>query len=166
MVKYLVTEVMPKIWECRPTVCLTVVGKDPPADIKALGENPLIKITGTVDDIRPYLWRATVAVVPLIYGAGIQNKILEAMATGTPVVTTTKALASLRVNSGVEILVGDSPEEFSQKVLDLMDSSSTQRSVGEKGASYVQKNHHWKTIVARLADIYRGSIDRIHKKAA
>jgi glycosyltransferase involved in cell wall biosynthesis len=160
MVKYLVTEVMPKIWERRPTVCLTVVGKDPPAEIKALGENPLIKITGTVADIRPYLWRAAVAVVPLIYGAGIQNKILEAMATGTPVVTTTKALTSLMVNAGVEIFVGDSPDEFSQKVLDLMDNPSAQRSVGEKGLSYVQQNHHWKTIVARLADIYMGSINR------
>ena len=157
MVKYLVVEMMPKIWEHRPMTCLTVVGKDPPADVKALGENPLIKITGTVDDIRPYLWKATVAVVPLIYGAGIQNKILEAMATGTPVVTTSKALTSLVARPGIDLFVGDTSDKFSRKVLDLMGKLDLQRSVGNNGLLYVQKNHHWKTIVSQLAEIYECS---------
>jgi len=157
MVKYLVAEVMPKIWEHRPMTRLTVVGKDPPADVKALGENPLIKITGTVDDIRPYLWSATIAAVPLIYGAGIQNKILEAMATGTPVVTTSKALTSLAAGLGTDVFVGDTSDEFSRKVLDLMGNLDLQRSIGNNGLLYVQKNHHWETIVSQLAKIYECS---------
>jgi polysaccharide biosynthesis protein PslH len=159
MVKYLVAEVMPKIWEQRPTTRLTVVGKDPPADVKALGENPLITITGTVDDIRPFLWNSTAAVVPLIYGAGIQNKILEAMATSTPVVTTSKALTSLGVRPGTDILVGDTAQEFSQKVLDLMGDPALQHSIGEEGLHYVQRNHHWKNIVAQLSGIYERLIN-------
>lgn len=154
MVKYLVSDVMPRIWEQRPRTRLTVVGKDPPADIKALGANPLIQITGTVDDIRPYLWRSAVAVVPLIYGAGIQNKILEAMATGTAVVTTSKALTSLAVRPGNDLLVGDTTEDFSCRVLELLSDMDLQRSVGNNGLLYVQKNHHWEMIVSHLAKIY------------
>jgi glycosyltransferase involved in cell wall biosynthesis len=159
MVKYLVSAVMPGIWEQRPGVRLTVVGKDPPADIRAFGENPLISITGTVDDIRPYLWKSTLAVVPLVYGAGIQNKILEAMATSTPVVTTSNALSSLGAKPGNEVLIGDTAVDFSQKVLDLMGDQNLQRSVGDGGLNYVRKNHHWRVIVTQLVDIYARSIN-------
>lgn len=158
MVKYLVMEVMPKIWERRPTARLLVVGKDPPADVKALGGNPLVKVTGTVDDIRPFLWKSTVAVVPLIYGAGIQNKILEAMATSTPVVTTSKALASLGAERDVEVLVGDTADDFAAKVLELIDSPTLQNSVGGAGLRYVQREHNWKNSVSKLIEIYQASV--------
>lgn len=157
MVKYLAAEVMPRIWERSPRVRLIVVGKDPPSDIKALGGNPLIQITGTVGDIRPYLWKSMVALVPLIYGAGIQNKILEAMATGTPVVTTSRALSSLAAIPGSEILVGDTPDDFSSRVLDLLTDPNSRKSIGAGGLRYVQKNHHWETIVFRLTEIYERS---------
>jgi glycosyltransferase involved in cell wall biosynthesis len=159
MVKYLVSDVMPRIWEQRPSARLTVVGKDPPADVRALGKNPLITITGTVEDIRPYLWTATVAVVPLIYGAGIQNKILEAMAVGTPVVTTTKALSSLRLTPDKDILVADTADGFSSKVLNLLENPALQRSVGDAGLHYVRKHHHWGEIVSKLTAIYHEVTD-------
>ncbi len=116
MAQYLVAEIMPRIWKIRPGARLYIVGKDPSGDIKRLAKNPLITVTGTVPDIRPFLWRATVAVVPLLYGAGIQNKILEAMATATPVVTTCKALVALQVRSGEQLFASDDPDEFSQAV--------------------------------------------------
>ncbi|MGZ9165515.1 MAG: glycosyltransferase, partial [Anaerolineales bacterium] len=96
MAKYLVADIMPRIWKTHPGTRLYIVGKDPTSDVKEFEKNPLIKVTGTVEDIRPFLWRATISVVPLLYGAGIQNKILEAMATRTPVVTTFKALSALQ----------------------------------------------------------------------
>ena len=121
MARYLVAEIMPRIWKTRPAARLYIVGKDPSSDFKELQSNPLITVTGTVDDIRPYLWRATVSVVPLLYGAGIQNKILEAMATGTPVVTTSRALSALHAQAGTELLAADDPDEFSQAVLGLIE---------------------------------------------
>src|SRR6185436_6066393 len=66
MVKYLVAEIMPRVWKIRPGARLIIVGKDPSTEIKELGRNPLITVTGTVDDIRPFLWQATVSVVPLL----------------------------------------------------------------------------------------------------
>jgi len=155
MVKFLVSAIMPRVWAKRPGTKLIVVGKDPSADIRQFGQNPLIEITGTVEDIRPYLWRATASVVPLLYGAGIQNKILEAMATGTPVVTTSRTLSALRTKRDQDILVGESPEEFSGKVLRLIENREFGSEIGNGGQQYVFTQHDWKRIAGDLVNIYR-----------
>jgi polysaccharide biosynthesis protein PslH len=154
MVKYLVDEIMPLIWQHHPRVRLYVVGKDPSSEIKRTAANPLIQVTGTVKDIRPFLWRSTVAVVPLIYGAGVQNKILEAMAVGLPVVTTSKALVSLNVSPGKEVLIGDTAREFSAGVLNLLEKPELGRKIGEAGCVYVRQNHDWRRISQQLVQIY------------
>jgi glycosyltransferase involved in cell wall biosynthesis len=158
MVIYLVNEIMPRIWKVRPKARLCIVGKNPPADIKQLDKNPLITVTGTVDDIRPYLWRATVSVVPLLYGAGIQNKILEAMATGTPVVTTSKSLLALQAQPGRDLLVSNSSDEYSQAVLRVIDNRNLQREIGEAGSAYTKSYHNWSAIASHLVEIYQQSI--------
>jgi glycosyltransferase involved in cell wall biosynthesis len=146
---------MPRIWKARPAARLYVVGKDPSPDIKDLGRNPLITVTGTVDDIRPFLWRATTSVVPLLYGAGIQNKVLEAMATGTPVVTTDRTLSALQVQPGKDLLASNDPAEFSQAVLRLIADRGFQQKIGEAGLDYVRAHHHWASIASRLANTYQ-----------
>ena len=159
MVKYLVREIMPKVWKKRPNARLVVVGKDPSADIRTLGNDPRIIVTGTVDDIRPYLWKATCAVVPLIYGAGIQNKILEAMACGTAVVTTSKVQLSLRAAPGKEFLVADTATEFSQYVLELFDNQKLRSEIGSNGASYVRSRHNWTALAKQLLTHYKKLIE-------
>lgn len=159
MVKYLVDEIMPRIWKTRPGTRLYIVGKDPSSQIRDLNKNPLITVTGTVDDIRPYLWRATVSVAPLLYGAGIQNKILEAMATRTPVVTTSKAVSALQVQAGKELFVADDPDEFSKAVLRLIGDRNLQQQVGDAGSSYVQAHHNWMSIASCLTDIYQQTLN-------
>jgi polysaccharide biosynthesis protein PslH len=155
MVKYLVTEIMPRIWKTRPDTRLYIVGKDPSQDIKDLGNNPLITVTGTVDDIRPFLWRATASVVPLLYGAGIQNKVLEAMATGTPVVTTSKALSALHVQPGKDLLASNDPTEFSKDVLQLIEDQNLQQKISDSGVHYVRAHHNWISIASQLAKTYQ-----------
>ena len=155
MAKYLVEEIMPRIWKVSPSARLYIVGKDPAADIKELQKNPRIIVTGTVDDIRPFLWTATVSVVPLLYGAGIQNKILEAMATGTPVVTTCGALSALEAQPDEHLLVSDDPAGFSQAVLQLMQDPKLQKKIGEAGQAYVKAHHQWDSIASRLVHIYK-----------
>ena len=164
MVKYFVAEIMPKVWLKRPKVRLVIVGKDPTAEVRALEADPRITVTGTVDDIRPYLWKATVAVVPLVYGAGIQNKILEAMACGTPVVTTSKTLSSLHVAPGREILVADGADEFSQAVLSLVDNNQKQLEIGGAGSTYVQNFHSWAAITIQMTTLYAELTDEIPAK--
>jgi glycosyltransferase involved in cell wall biosynthesis len=106
MVKYLVTDIMPRIWKTRPTARLCIVGKDPPSDVKELEQNPLITVTGTVTDIRPYLWRATVSVVPLLWGRDPKQDF-GGMATGTPVVTTSRhsLLSTYRLERSFWLLI-------------------------------------------------------------
>jgi glycosyltransferase involved in cell wall biosynthesis len=157
MVLYLFNEIMPRLWEKRPTVRLVVVGKDPPAEIRKLSDKSRIHVTGTVDDIRPFLWKATAAVVPLIYGAGIQNKILEAMATGTPVITNCKALASLSVTHGKELLIADTADEFAACALKLIENRVLQGVIGEAGLRYVERHHSWREDAQQLTDVYSRS---------
>lgn len=159
MVKYLVSEIMPKVWMKRPNVRLVIVGKDPTAEVRALSADSRIAVTGTVDDIRPHLWRAAVAVVPLVYGAGIQNKILEAMACATPVITTSNALSSLRAIPGRDILVADGADEFSRSLLSLLEEDERRSALGEAGFAYVGKNHSWRTIAKEMLIHYAQAIN-------
>jgi glycosyltransferase involved in cell wall biosynthesis len=160
MVKYLVDEIMPRIWKLRPATRLYIVGKDPSPAIRQLGQNPLITVTGTVDDIRPFLWRATVSVVPLLYGVGIQNKILEAMATGTPVVTTCRALSALQAQPGKDLLASDDPDRFSEAVLQLIADRSLQHRIGEAALTYVRTYHNWTSIASQLLNIYQSILNK------
>lgn len=162
MVKYLMEEIMPRIWKKRPTTRLYIVGKDPTRAILDFGKHPLITVTGTVDDIRPFLWRATVAVVPLLYGAGIQNKILEAMATGTPVVTTARALLALQAEPGKELLAANDSDGFAAAVLQLIENPQIQREIGSAGESYVRTHHNWTSAADRLVDIYQLVQEQAH----
>jgi spore maturation protein CgeB len=114
----------------------------------------LIAVTGTVSDIRPYLWKATMAVVPLVYGAGIQNKILEAMGTGTPVITTSKAISALHVHPGKDILVAGTPKTFSSEILRLMDDSDYRTDIAEAGLLYVRRYHDWTVIAKQMVAHY------------
>jgi glycosyltransferase involved in cell wall biosynthesis len=159
MVKYLVEEIMPRIWKARPAARLCIVGKDPVPAIKNMARNPLITVTGTVDDIRPFLWRGTVSVVPLLYGAGIQNKILEAMATGTPVVTTSQAVSALRAQPGTDLFVSDDPDDFSRWVLELIANRDLQKRTADAGVRYVHTSHSWASIGSQLVNIYQHILD-------
>jgi glycosyltransferase involved in cell wall biosynthesis len=154
MVLYLIREIMPIIWTERPDVKLWIVGKDPPREILNLGDQPNITVTGFVEDIRPFLQRATVAVVPLQYGAGSQVKVLEAMACETPVVVTSKAVSALSVVDGEEILVANDPEDFSKSVLKLLNIPNYRYKISQYGRKYVEENHNWESIVTQLEGIY------------
>jgi glycosyltransferase involved in cell wall biosynthesis len=136
------------------------VGKDPTPTIKKMARNPLITVTGTIDDIRPFLWRATVSVVPLLYGAGIQNKILEAMSTGTPVVTTRQALSALQAQPGKDIFVSDDTDGFAQAVLQLIENRELQQKTGEAGVAYVRTFHSWTSIASQLVNVYQQVLSR------
>jgi glycosyltransferase involved in cell wall biosynthesis len=154
MAMHLVYEILPLVWSQNPEVKLWVVGKDPPQSIRKLAQNPAIQVTGTVDDIRPYLQHATLAVAPITYGAGIQNKVLEAMACGTPVIATSQAVSALSIRPDRDALIADEPGKFAQSVLDLLKNPDRQWEVGQSGRRYVEENHRWTDITSKLERIY------------
>jgi sugar transferase (PEP-CTERM/EpsH1 system associated) len=155
MVLHLAREILPLIWQQNDKVRLWVVGKDPAPALQALAEDPRITVTGMVDDLRPYLRQAAVAVAPLPYGAGAQNKVLEAMACAAPVVCTPNAVAALDVQPDREVILARQPAEFAQAVLSLLAQPARCEAVGMAGRRYVEVQHHWPTIANRLVDVYQ-----------
>jgi glycosyltransferase involved in cell wall biosynthesis len=160
MALHLVENIMPLIWNKRPGVKVYIVGKDPPKEVRDLGVDPRIEVTGTVPDIRPYLRKASVSVTPIMYGAGIQNKVLESMACATPVVSTPRATAALSIRPGQDLISAESPQDFADAVLGLLENPGLRRQLGAAGRRYVEANHRWHMIVERLVDVYRESVDR------
>lgn len=104
--------VWPRLRKSLPDARLELIGRDPSPTVRALGNNPSVHVTGTVDDVRPYLGRAVGMIVPLRYGSGIRNKILEAFAAGRPVVSTSVGCEGLPVRHNEHLLVADTAEEF------------------------------------------------------
>lgn len=153
-VLYLHGEIMPLIWNERPNVQLWIVGKDPSAPVRALAQDNRVTVTGYVPDLRPYLARATLAISPIRYGVGIQNKVLEAMALRTPVVTTPGACVALKAEPGQHLLAGDSPGGIAQHVLRLLDDRELRERLGASGRAYVEEHHNWLSIAADLESVY------------
>lgn len=160
MVSALVEEIMPLIWQSIPDVRLQIVGKDPPPQLQALSQDSRIIVTGTVPDIRPYLRGATLAVAPVPYGAGIQNKVLEAMACATPVVTSAKAISALSTTPGVHLLVANQPRDFANQVVHILQNADLRAQIGQAGLEYVQRYHNWNSIVAQLVGIYQRAMEK------
>jgi glycosyltransferase involved in cell wall biosynthesis len=156
----LVQEVMPLIWAKRPGVKLEIVGKNPPKAICALAKDDRVRVTGFVPDLRPYLGRATVSASPMQYSVGIQNKVLEAMATGTPVVASRQACSALTVQDGTHILVADNPATFAEQVLRLLDDVTLRREIAINGRNYVEERHDWRAIAGNLENIYAEVMER------
>ena len=156
-VLHLINDVMPLIWAQRRHVRLIIAGKDPPRQVRALTARhwPLVTVTGTLPDLRPCLRRATAAVVPTPYGAGIQNKVLEAMACATPVVASPQAVSALQTTDGQDVLIAGEPAEFARRVLQLLEDAELQERIGRAGRTYVEKNHDWRTIAAKLEETYQ-----------
>lgn len=160
--RHLLEDIMPLVWHQRPEIHVQIVGKDPPASLRALSTkngsatSKRVTVTGKVPHFPPYLRRATIAVVPLLYGAGIQNKVLEAMACATPVVSSPLAVKGLANQSSIgrDILVADNPETFARTVLELLDNPTKRAEVGNGGRRYVEEYHAWDRIGAQLEAIY------------
>ncbi len=146
--------VMPLVWGRRPDAELVIVGKNPPRSVRALKRLPGVEVTGTVQDLRPYLLEAALAVAPTVYGAGIQNKVLEAMACGTPVVASRQAALALNTRHGKQLLIAETPEEFAEAIVGLLNNHRFRQQIGDAGRRYVETAHTWEAAGAQLEQIY------------
>jgi glycosyltransferase involved in cell wall biosynthesis len=159
----LASQVMPHVWAFRSDARLIIAGKDPSRELLALTADPRITVTGTVPDLRPYLARATIAVSPIRYGAGIQNKLLEAMAMATPVVSTPPATAALQIRPGRDLLVADTLRACGEAVLTLLADEGLRQLVGQAGRRYVETHHDWDRIAGGLEGVYRDAIADVNR---
>jgi glycosyltransferase involved in cell wall biosynthesis len=131
-------------------VTFDVVGRHPTRAVRRLNRIGGVRVVGEVKDVRPFLVQADISVAPFRIARGLQNKILEAMAAGIPVVATSKATAGLLVKSEEEILVGDTPEEFARQVVRLIQDRALYERIAKKARSRVLESYDWKTVGSQL----------------
>src|SRR6266702_3496619 len=162
---YLYHQIMPLIWQRRPEATLTIVGNKPPKTIQALGNDPRVEVTGYVEDMRPYVGQAEIMLSPMVYSVGIQNKVLEAMALGTPVVVAAQAAGALGTEPGRDLLVATSAQDFAEATLRLMDDADLRMSLSQHGRTYVEQQHNWHTVTSRLVDVYQQAITAYASKS-
>jgi polysaccharide biosynthesis protein PslH len=153
--RYFAKRILPLLRQKNPDIECTFVGRDPPADIRALAAIAGMRITGTVDDVRPYVERAAVYVVPLRIGGGSRLKILEAMAMGRAVVSTTVGAEGLDVVHDRHVLLADDPREFAESILQLLgDPGRCARLAGE-GRRLVEQQYEWGGLSDQLGKFVR-----------
>ena len=156
---HLLDAIMPRVWRVRPRARLMIVGQNPPPALRAAAAGiERVELTGTVPDLRPYLQRAAVAVAPIVYGAGIQNKVLQAMSMSRPVVATSPAVAALRARPGRDYLRDDSPDAFAEGIARLLDDGRLRAELGANGRRYVEREHQWSRMAARLDRTYDAAL--------
>jgi len=151
-VVWFATEVFPKIREEFPTATFFIVGGNPAPDVKSLSRIDGVRVTGFVKDVRDYIAIADACVVPLRIARGIQNKILEAMAMGKPVVTTSKALEGINAIEDREVIVANDISEFTIKVTKLLSDTKLASVVGRNARKCVENNYTWKNSYAILSN--------------
>jgi polysaccharide biosynthesis protein PslH len=142
--------VWPQIHRQHPDQNLSIVGREPVADVQKLAEIPGVDVVGTVPDVRPYLSRAAVAVVPLHIARGVQNKVLEALAMAKAVVASPDPLVGLRVEDGVQLFKAVEAEQWVSCVTRLLDDAQLRHDVGVAGQAYVTAHHRWEQCLEPL----------------
>ncbi|RQW88419.1 MAG: glycosyltransferase [Geobacter sp.] len=153
-IQYFCKNIFPIILAKEPEAKLVIVGNAPSKEVQALADGCRVKVTGFVPDTRPYFASAAVTIVPLLTGSGTRLKILEAMAMGKAIVSTTIGAEGIACTDGENILLADTPEEFSDKVLELMKNQNYSGSIGKKARELACEQYSWKNLSLNLEEIY------------
>jgi sugar transferase (PEP-CTERM/EpsH1 system associated) len=135
--------VFPIIRQRMPDAKLRLVGSNPNDVVRNLASIPGVTVTGHVPDVRPYLSDATLTVAPLRLARGTQNKILESMAMGIPVVATSVAAKGVTAIPGSQLLVADEPEQFANAVLRIFESGNLRKSISDSALRQMEEAHSW-----------------------
>ena len=152
-VQWFCDEILPRVHERRPNARLAIVGSKPTDEVLALGEREGVRVTGYVDDPKDELARASVSIAPLRIARGIQNKVLEAMAMGLPVVGTTSATQGVEATAGEHFLLADEPKPFADRVVELLEAPDRAAQLGAAARTFVEDHYDWERVLAPFDDL-------------
>ncbi len=155
-VLYFAQDIFPLIRHKYNQAIFEIVGRFPPKSVRRLNGLNGVRVLGEVQDVRSLLIHADVSVAPLRIARGVQNKILEAIAIGIPVVATPQAVRGLEVREGDEILIGDSPEQFALQVLRLLDDVHLRNQITKRAWNRVNQLYRWDVVGAKLDGLIAG----------
>lgn len=153
-------EVWPLLLAKRPALKLLIVGADPSPAMRKLGELPGVTVTGSVPDVRPYIRSSALMVAPLAIARGTQNKILEAMAMGVPVVTSSIAAGGVDAEAEQHFLVADGAEALAAAILRILEQPAERARLAEAGRARMLSHHAWPKSMARLEQIIERSVHK------
>jgi glycosyltransferase involved in cell wall biosynthesis len=157
---FFLNDIFPQLKAKRPDVILRITGRSDgvPVDRLPLGNGA--ELTGYLDDIRPAITQSWICVVPLRTGGGTRLKVLEAMALGTPVVSTSKGAEGLDVTPGEDILIADEPSEFADLVVHLLGDQALRARLAASGRRLVEERYSWKMCAQKLEQLLYKAVQR------
>jgi sugar transferase (PEP-CTERM/EpsH1 system associated) len=153
-------DVLPRIQARRPGVRLQIVGADPPGHIRALGGIQGVTVTGSVPDVRPFVRGSAMTVAPLQIARGTQNKILESMALGVPVICSPQASDGVDAVPGEDLLVADSPAEWAARVCELLERPDVRQTFASSARARVLGHHSWVASMSRMTTLIEDLMNR------
>lgn len=146
-------EVWPRIRARFPAARFMIVGRNPSQQVRQLAGSPGVEVIGEVTDVRPFLHRATVAVVPLRIARGIQNKALESLAAAKPLVASSKVLQALGVADGSQAFAADANHEWASTILSLFENETLRNQVADRGYRFVREHCNWDRCLQPFEDL-------------
>ena len=152
--------VLPTLQRRRPAARFEIVGADPPPSVRALAQLPGVTVTGSVADVRPYVSRAALSVAPLLIARGTQNKVLESMAMGVPVVCSPAVCKGVDAVPGQHLLCASGAQELVREVERVLDSRELRARLANAGRQRVLTHHSWSSAMARLDSLIRAAVAR------
>ena len=165
-IRYFTEEILPLVRQQLPDIKLTVVGRNPFPSLVELSErDPAVKVTGRVDDVRPYMERAAAYIIPLRIGGGTRLKVYEAMAMEMPIVSTTIGAEGLPVRDGVELLLADTPANFAAAVVRVLREQPLARQIGQQAAATVRAKFGWQGVADEFAELCDKALQFSPRKA-
>lgn len=154
-IEWFAAHVWPTVAAAAPSAVLTVIGKGAPNSLNGLAPSERVEVTGYVDDVQPYLEETAVFVVPLLSGAGMRVKILDAWCSGLPVVSTTVGAEGIAATDREDMLIADSPESFAEATVRLLQNRGLARRIGEAGRATVERSYNWRQVYQAWDNVYR-----------
>lgn len=154
--RWFVEEILPIVRQSVPETTFSIVGSRPTPEVEKLAEHDGVTVTGFVDDTRDWLCRANIAIAPLRIARGIQNKVLEALAMGLPVVGTTSATQGVEGTPEQDYLVRDDADAFAQAVVNLLNDAQLADTLAKTGRQMVEERYAWGATLAALDGMIEG----------
>ena len=152
---YFFDRIWPQIARTRPDAGVVVVGRNPPGWLTRIAESDRrVRVTGFVEDVRPYFRQAAAYICPIRTGGGTRLKVLDALAMGTPLVGTTFACSGLPVRHGTHVLLADSPEAFAERALHLLADPDLRAALAGRGRDLVCRDYSWPVVGRNLVLAY------------
>jgi glycosyltransferase involved in cell wall biosynthesis len=145
-VVYLIEDILPQLRQLVESVRLVIVGRQPPEWLVNLGRKHAVEFTGSVEDVRPYVRRSAVSIVPLRIGGGSRLKILEALGMKKAIVSTTLGAEGLELENGRDLIIADQPRPFAEAVAELMADPERRHRLGERGHARVSERYRWQEL--------------------